>query len=108
MQTYWFYKGKRLVGYGRGTTEQEAFQCAIRSAELIDRENLPYLRTYTEAKTYQDGLKKGDKGGECNRTACNAPNAQWFNKSTLKHYCTKCAQMIMQYPENKGLLTREN
>lgn len=35
---------------------------------------------------------KGAKGGNCNREACQAPGAVWFNHSTLKHYCARCAR----------------
>lgn len=38
--------------------------------------------------------KKGEHGGECNRTACKNTNAQWYNKVTEAFYCTKCARMI--------------
>jgi len=38
--------------------------------------------------------KKGQHGGECNRTACKNENAQWYNKVTEAFYCTKCARMI--------------
>ena len=36
----------------------------------------------------------GTLGGLCNRTACRAPNARWFNKSTQKHYCEPCAAVL--------------
>lgn len=40
---------------------------------------------------------KGQKGGACNRTACQMPADQcpdgvrWFNHSTRKYYCRQCA-----------------
>lgn len=34
---------------------------------------------------------KGLKGGSCNRTACQAPGANWYNYSTQKYYCQRCA-----------------
>lgn len=37
---------------------------------------------------------KGLKGGSCNRTACQAPNAMWFNHSTRAYYCQWCARLI--------------
>lgn len=37
---------------------------------------------------------KGRKGGSCNRTACQKPGADYFNKSTEKYYCGPCADMI--------------
>ena len=41
--------------------------------------------------------EKPDKGqymGSCNRRACQAPHAVWFNRSTLRHYCEDCARAI--------------
>ena len=38
--------------------------------------------------------KKGKKGGLCNRAACLAPGAEYFNYSTRKFYCEKCAGLI--------------
>lgn len=35
---------------------------------------------------------KGLKGGSCNRTACQAPGAVYFNFSTEKYYCRRCAE----------------
>lgn len=34
---------------------------------------------------------KGLEGGSCNRTACQAPDAVWYNHSTQKWYCESCA-----------------
>lgn len=42
---------------------------------------------------------KGHKGGSCNRTACQAPNAVWFNHSTRAYYCTPCARMLNREAE---------
>lgn len=43
---------------------------------------------------------KHDKGafnGSCNRTACQAPGATWYNHSTRLYYCPACAGLI-NYP----------
>lgn len=37
---------------------------------------------------------KGEKNGNCNRTACQKPNAVYYNKSTQKYYCKACADRI--------------
>ena len=37
---------------------------------------------------------KGDYRQECNRTACNNKDAIYYNYSTNKYYCEKCAIMI--------------
>lgn len=33
-------------------------------------------------------------GGECNRTACRAPDATHFNLWTFGYYCAPCARAI--------------
>ncbi len=47
---------------------------------------------------------KGQKLGECQRTACRNPHATWYNFSTRNYYCAPCALKIMRWPENHGLL----
>jgi hypothetical protein len=37
---------------------------------------------------------KGKEGQNCNRTACQAKGAYFFNKSTRAWYCRRCAEMI--------------
>ena len=37
---------------------------------------------------------KGKQGGNCNRTACQGPNAVYFNHSTRAYYCKKCAHWL--------------
>jgi hypothetical protein len=39
-------------------------------------------------------VKKGEWGGECNRTVCKEPLAVWYNHSTRKYYCQRCAGLI--------------
>ena len=41
-------------------------------------------------------MPKGDFLGECNRTACSASPATYFNYSTRKFYCDCCALLINQ------------
>jgi hypothetical protein len=41
-----------------------------------------------------DPKLKGVEGGNCNRTACQAPGAYFFGKSTRVWYCRRCAEMI--------------
>lgn len=40
---------------------------------------------------------KGERGGLCNRTSCQAPGALWYNHSTQKYYCTGCATLINEH-----------
>lgn len=40
---------------------------------------------------------KADKGhyrGSCNRTACQAPGATWYNFMTQRYYCPACGMLI--------------
>jgi len=37
---------------------------------------------------------KGCFDGECNRTACNASGARYFNRFTHGYYCGGCARKI--------------
>jgi hypothetical protein len=43
---------------------------------------------------------KGLEGGNCNRTACQKPNAIWYNHSTCKYYCPKCARELNYYNQD--------
>lgn len=54
------------------------------SAEYID--NLQTDKPHGEGK--------GEKGKNCNREACQAPGAYWYNHSTQRYYCTTCARLI--------------
>jgi hypothetical protein len=50
-----------------------------------------------------DPALKGIKGGNCNRTACQLPNAVWYNHSTQKYYCHSCADDINQWNHKDAL-----
>ncbi len=39
-------------------------------------------------------LDKGKLNGACNRTACLAPGADWWNMGSRAYYCRACARMI--------------
>lgn len=41
-----------------------------------------------------DKSDKGKENGSCNRQACQAPNAIYFNQSTERYYCRDCARDI--------------
>ncbi len=38
--------------------------------------------------------EKGKKRGTCNRTACGAMGAVWYNKGSHAYYCAHCAMLI--------------
>lgn len=46
-----------------------------------------------------NAFRKGRFGGLCNRTACQAPGATWFNHSTRAYYCASCAKQINEASE---------
>ena len=39
-------------------------------------------------------LDKGKLGGACNRAACLAPGANWWNTGSRAYYCERCANLI--------------
>ncbi len=43
---------------------------------------------------------KGEKGGSCNREACQAPGANCYNRGTNKYYCKGCAIRINGFDPN--------
>jgi hypothetical protein len=45
-------------------------------------------------------MEKGEFSGECNRTACNLGPATYYNHSTRKYYCCKCALKINQFNQD--------
>lgn len=49
---------------------------------------------------------KGVYNGNCNREACQAAKAVWYNHSTRKYYCHDCALYINRYrPSNDEYLS---
>jgi len=40
---------------------------------------------------------KGQYQGSCNREACQAPGANYFNLSTRRYYCGRCARDINSF-----------
>lgn len=51
---------------------------------------------------------KGVFNGNCNRTACQKPDATFFNFSTRAYYCTECANTINKMnPESFELFGHE-
>lgn len=49
---------------------------------------------------------KGVKGGNCNRTACQKPNAWWYNSGSWAYYCRACALEINKCcPKDEPLCT---
>lgn len=44
-------------------------------------------------------MAKGDQGGECNRGACKGHPATWYNHSTERWYCIRCATLLNRIHE---------
>lgn len=54
----------------------------------------------------KDPALKGVKGGNCNRAACQQPNAWWYNRGSWAYYCGPCAKLINKgYPKDEQLCT---
>ncbi len=51
----------------------------------------------TDQSSVTANQRKGEEEGECNRGACSARPAEYFNNSTLKWYCQCCAHDIQEY-----------
>lgn len=46
---------------------------------------------------------KGQRGGDCNRTACQRPASWWYNRTMQAYYCDHCADLI-----NESCLHRDH
>jgi hypothetical protein len=42
----------------------------------------------------EDKTQKGDFLGQCYRMVCKNEPAEWYNHSTRKYYCHRCAFLI--------------
>ena len=61
------------------------------------------IAPYTAPKAHVSEFPK-DKGqwnGHCNRSACLAPGAVWYNRGSHAFYCQSCAHMLSNDPFNK-------
>lgn len=53
-------------------------------------------------------MDKGTKNGNCNRTACQQPPADYYNHSTRMWYCAECAAAINRLnPESHQIYGHE-
>jgi hypothetical protein len=64
-----------------------------------------YLRSPSMSKPITkaptpDPKLKGVKGGNCNRTACQAPDAHAWSMNNQAYYCDDCARMLNREPGN--------
>ena len=45
---------------------------------------------------------KGQRGGECQRVACDNGNAHWFNTTNGEYYCSYCARTFNEVSRRHG------
>jgi len=45
---------------------------------------------------------KGQRGGECQRVACDNRNAYWFNQTNGQYYCSSCARTFNEVSRRNG------
>lgn len=57
-------------------------------------------RTFGGQTGKPDPKLKGQKGGNCNRTACQAPGAYAWSMNNHAYYCDDCARMLNREPSN--------
>ena len=72
-----------------------------RMERLAERERngevIPYELVLAAMSDRDFPIDKGELGGACNRSACLMRPASYYNLSTQKHYCKRCAGLINQY-----------
>lgn len=90
--------GEPGLSYGYTTGEQP-------DGSYITPEGVRMSKAYRDnlQTNKPDGPAKGEKGGNCNRSACQAPGAYWYNHSTRLYYCETCAEIL-----NKDKFNRED
>lgn len=59
-------------------------------------------RTFGGEQGKPDPALKGKKGGNCNRTACQAPGAFAWSLNNHAYYCDACAKMLNWEPSNRA------
>ncbi|UCV26761.1 hypothetical protein [Ferribacterium limneticum] len=74
-----------------------------RFGKLVSIRKSPWGRRYPNPvnTTINFPADKGEFGGSCNRSACLAPGANWYNHSTRKYYCRACAEWLNTDKFNK-------
>ena len=50
----------------------------------------------------KDPALKGKRGGNCNRTACQLPDANYWHTGTKAWYCECCQKLINTDPHNRA------
>jgi hypothetical protein len=60
------------------------------------QDSLPFIMRI-EVEPGHPPAAKGDRGGACYRGACSNQNAEWYNVSTRRWYCDRCARVINTY-----------
>ncbi len=79
--------------WNRAVDERKASKTKSKRVELSDGVTMPA----------EDFHKKGAWLGLCNRSACLAPGANWWNSGTRAYYCETCADSIDRDPRTRRL-----
>ena len=88
----------RKIDWDKGSDELK--RVAARLKKLAEREangeRIPHEVALAALSDLDFPADKGKLHGACNRSACLARPASWFNTSTQAHYCRYCAGLINQ------------
>lgn len=89
---HWFSKDdiKKLEEHGYFITAYTAESYRYHQNHWVICEKTSLIKEIIPLKSLQKGIFKGN----CNRTACQKPNAVYFNYSTRLYYCASCAYTL--------------
>lgn len=86
----------------KGQSKYMTHMRAARSVHLPGAGSVQSQHEFMQAKA-KTNVQKGKRGGDCNRTQCQRPNAWWYNKTMQAYYCGDCAGAI-----NESCLTKDH
>lgn len=77
----------------------------FRKNQAEDRRQSNHYKTVINSAVSKQPIpetqKKGHYNGLCNRSACLAPGATWYNRGSYAFYCANCAWDLSNDPFNK-------
>lgn len=93
--------GNKLVGNEIGAfTGREAQICSLGHADQYHKGELVVVSLVKGQKAYD----KGTQGDSCNRTACQSPEAFYYNQAMQAYYCRACAIEISKWDDKSNPL----
>lgn len=103
---YRYLPNRGRFGHASRRAEERAAPAVEEAPESFDYARLRHASLVAagvaEAAVKQEfPADKGQFGGRCNRGACLKPKPTWFNQSTQRFYCAKCARMLNEDRFNK-------